>query len=117
MDVRISVEGDQGDHGDQLRRLNSWLGEEQELRGRVGLEHSSPGASELGPIADAVIVSLSAGGAGTVLASSLVTWIKYRGTTVRLSVRTPRRTVTLEIATVDDVAPLLKQVLEAVADD
>ncbi|MDA1362462.1 hypothetical protein O1R50_22765 [Glycomyces luteolus] len=114
MEVRICTDGD---HGDELRMLNSWLSNEPELRGRVKLERSAPGATELGAVVEAVIVALGAGGTGSILASSLVTWIKSRRTTVRLKVQVSSKTVELELATVDDVGPVLKQVLDVVTDD
>ena len=114
MAVRISIEGDDGD---ELRALNTWLSDEQELRGRVKLKQAPPRASDLGAIADSVVVAFGAGGAGTVLASSLITWLKTRRTTARLTVRTSDRTVELELETVDDVEPTLKQILDAAVND
>lgn len=114
MTVRISINDD---NGDQLRALYAWLGDEQELRGRVRLLGAMPGSTELGAVTDALVVALGAGGAGTVLATSLVAWVKSRRTTAHLTIETPELRVEFDLATVDDIAPVLKQVLDAVAND
>ena len=61
-------------------------------------------------------VALGAGGAGTVLASSLKIWLLTRRTTAKITVKYAGRCVALDIQTAADVAPLLEQVLKA-ADD
>jgi hypothetical protein len=114
MDVRICVEGD---HADELRALYAWLGEEQELRGQVRLAQAAPGSTQLGAVTDAIVVALGAGGAGTVLVSSLVNWVKTRRPALRLTVEASGRKVELELESVADAAPILKQVLKAVTDD
>jgi hypothetical protein len=112
--VRIRVEGDDGE---ESRALGRWLGEERELRGRVSVVNGPPGPTELGSVAEVVSVALGADGAGTVLASSLITWLQSRRTRARITVETARQKVTLELATVDDVRPLLEKVLRADDDD
>jgi hypothetical protein len=75
------------------------------------------GDTSLGALPDMLAVALGAGGAGTVLASSLKTWLLTRRTTAKLTVETDKRSVSLDIATVEDVAPLLRQLLEAAGDE
>lgn len=60
-------------------------------------------------------VALGAGGAGTVLASSLKTWLVTRRTTAKITVESAGRSVTLDIQTAAEVAPLLEQILKAAA--
>jgi hypothetical protein len=62
-------------------------------------------------------VALGSGGAGSVLASSLITWLRTRPTSARLLVKSGDRSVELDIHTLEDVRPLLEQMLGAVADD
>lgn len=114
MDVRICVEGD---HADDLRALYAWLGDEQELRGQVRLAQVPPGSTQLGGVTDAIVVALGAGGAGTALVTSLTNWVKARRPAFHLTVEASGRKVELELESIADSAPLLKQVLKAVTDD
>ena len=47
------------------------------------------------------------------LASSLRTWLLTRKTTAKIIVKSGGRSVTLDIQTADEVAPLLEQILKA----
>ena len=114
MDVTILINGG---NGDDLPALGKWLGDENEFRGRVRAVRGPIGETELGLAAEAVTIALGAGGAGTVLASSLKTWMVTRRTTARITVESAGRSVTLDLQTVGDVAPLLEQVLNVGGDD
>ncbi len=110
VDVRIKFED--GDV-DEIAALYAWLGEERELRGRVRMASTAIGGEQLGSLPEVVAsVAVGAGGAGTVLASSLVTWLKSRRTKAKITVEAAGRSVTLEIETLQDVGPLLKQLLQ-----
>ncbi len=102
--------------GEELAALGEWLQGEDELRGRVRATHGVIGETDLGPVAELLTVALGAGGAGTVLASSLKTWLLTRRTTAKITVESAGRSVTLDIQTAGEVAPLLEQILKA-ADD
>ncbi|PKV76812.1 effector-associated constant component EACC1 [Nocardia fluminea] len=108
MDARIEIPGG---NGEDLRALREWLSGEDELRGRVRGVRQPIGDTELGAVTDVLTVALATGGAGSVLASSLVTWLKTRQTSAKITVKSARRSVTLDIRTVEDVAPLLEQIL------
>jgi len=110
MDAQIRVVG--GADGD-LTALGEWLQGEDELRGRIRAVHGAIGETELGSVVDLLTVALGAGGAGTVLASSLKTWLLTRRTTAKIIVKSGGRSVTLDIQTADEVAPLLEQILKA----
>jgi hypothetical protein len=110
MDARIGIVG--GD-GEELVALGEWLQGEEELRGRIRTVHRTIGATELGPVVELLTVALGTGGAGTVLASSLKTWLLSRRTAVKISVESAGQSVTFEIETADEVAPLLEQILKA----
>ncbi|MGB6165630.1 MAG: hypothetical protein WCF33_03575 [Pseudonocardiaceae bacterium] len=53
-----------------------------------------------------------AGGDGDDLAA-LVTWLRTRRTSARITVESAGRSVTLDIETIANVAPLLEQILQA----
>jgi hypothetical protein len=114
MDVKIRITGGTGD---DLIALGKWLGDEDELRGRVRAVRGPIGETELGLAVEALTIALGAGGAGTVLASSLKTWLMTRQTRAKITVESADRSVTLDIETVADVAPVLAQILRVSNDD
>jgi Effector Associated Constant Component 1 len=114
MDVKIRIIGGTGD---DLVALGKWLTDEDELRGRVGFVRRPIGETELGLAAEALTIALGAGGAGTVLASSLKTWLTTRQTRAKITVESADRSVTVDIATVGDIAPVLAQILTVSNDD
>ncbi|WP_327640833.1 hypothetical protein OHB24_21295 [Kribbella sp. NBC_00482] len=114
MDAGIRVAG--GNDAD-LIALHDWLNTEDELRGRVGIAEGVIGESELGSLPELLTVAFSAGGAGTVLASSLITWLKTRQTTAKITVESDGRSVTFDITTAHDVRPLLEEVLRSSDDN
>jgi hypothetical protein len=110
-EIRI-VDGADGD----LAVLGQWLQGEEELRGRIRAVRGEPGETELGTAVELLTVALGTGGAGTVLASSLKTWLLTRRTTAKIVVKSAGRSVTLDIHNADDVAPLLEQILKVSQD-
>lgn len=73
MKARISLPGQAS--VTHLESLNDWLKGEPELAGRVRLAGPAPEEGELGAAMDTVVVLLGSGGALSVLASSLKTWL------------------------------------------
>jgi Effector Associated Constant Component 1 len=114
MDAQIRITGGTGE---ELAALGEWLGGEDELRGRVRTVHGPVGDTELGSITELLTVALGTGGAGTVLASSLKTWLVTRRTTAKITVESAGRSVTLNIQTAGEVGPLLEQILKVGDDD
>jgi hypothetical protein len=114
MDAQIRIAGGTGN---ELAALGEWLKGEVELRGRVRVVRGPIGGTELGSITDLLTVALEAGGAGTVLASSLKTWLMTRRTTAKITVESAGRSVTFDVQTVGEVAPLLEQILKAGDED
>ena len=114
MDAQIRITGGTGE---ELAALGEWLGGEDELRGRVRTVHGPVGDTELGAVTELLTVALGTGGAGTVLASSLKTWLVTRRTTAKITVESAGRSVTFDIQTASEVAPLLEQILKAGDDD
>lgn len=113
MDAQIWITGGSGE---EIAALAEWLGGEDELRGRVRAVHGLIGDTELGSVTELLTVALRAGGAGTVLASSLKTWLVTRRTAAKITVKSAGRSVTFDIETLGEVAPLLEQILK-VGDD
>ena len=114
MDASIRVIG--GD-ADVVGSLAEWLASERELRGAVRTVASRIGETQLGAVTEIITVALGSGGAGSVLASSLITWLRTRPTRAKFLIKSGDRSVELDIRTLEDVRPLLEQMLGAVADD
>ncbi|GAA1264343.1 hypothetical protein Psi02_76060 [Planotetraspora silvatica] len=114
MEVRIrSTDGDSGD----LMALREWLDAEDDLRGRVRTAHAPIGDTDLGALPELLTIAVGAGGMGSVLASSLKTWLLARRTSAKLTVEANGRSINLDITTTDDVIPLLAQIINAPNDD
>jgi hypothetical protein len=110
MEARIRLVGGTGE---ELDSLGEWLRGEDLLRGRVRAVSRPISETGLGPVTDLLTVAVGAGGAGTVLVSSLKTWLQTRRTTVKIIVESAGRLVTVDVETVGQVAPLLEQILKA----
>lgn len=109
MDARIQVVGDR----DDLTALRAWLAGEAALRGRVRVVREPIRDTELGSVSDMLTVALGAGGVGATLASSLKTWLASRRSTVKVTVESAGRTVTIDIDTIGQAGPVLQQILSA----
>lgn len=110
MDAQIRISGSTGA---ELIDLRTWLNSENELRGRVHIIAPPIEKTELGALPELLTVALGAGGAGTVLASSLKTWLTTRRTSATITVEADGRRISLDIHTVKQVQPLLEQILSA----
>src|SRR5687768_9504624 len=86
MSVRVFTEGDSADEA-ELRSLLDWLQQETPRPGRVELVVGKPQPGAMGPLAEALEVALQGGGAVTVLAGSVATWMRTRRRPVRLRLR------------------------------
>jgi hypothetical protein len=75
--------------GEDARALRRWLADEEELRGRVRLVEPATEPDSLGALADTLMVSLGSGGAATVFAAALVSWIRHRTGDTRAVVQRP----------------------------
>lgn len=102
----------EGGTSEELTELAEWLNAEEQLRGRVSIVRSSIGETELGSVPQLLTVMLGTGGAGTVLASSVKTWLQTRKTKAKVTVQSGERSVTLDIETVGEVAPLIADILK-----
>jgi hypothetical protein len=80
---------------DELRELNAWLLHEDDLQGRIEFVERGPEPGQLGPVLEALRVFAEPSAA--VLASALVTWIRHRRSSVKVTVTGPARdTVTVQ---------------------
>jgi Effector Associated Constant Component 1 len=85
MDVSIAVSGP--DAADELRSLQAWLAEDEELRGRVRLAGGSPRPETLGPAAETLAIALGPGGLSASVATGLVAWLRHRTSDVTVVAR------------------------------
>jgi hypothetical protein len=113
--MEVSIRIEDGSPED-LTDLTEWLGGENELRGRCHIVRNAISDTELGSVPDLLMVALGSGGAGTVLASSLITWLQTRKTRAKITVVTTERSISLDIEATKDVVPMLEQILRMSGD-
>ncbi len=93
MDIAVSIAEATTAHysvGEETRSLFSWLTREEELRGRVRLvEVQPPLPGTLGSLPTELLVMLGPGGAGAVLASAVIAWIRHRTAEVNCTLKRP----------------------------
>lgn len=88
MDILLSVDKDESSQ--DLERLERWLRDEPDLRGRIARVPTAPKPGEMGTLAGALSVALGSGGAVSVLIASLKTFFRQpRGSDLKISIRTP----------------------------
>jgi hypothetical protein len=111
MDVKIQVS--RGDDVAEFAALWEWLRGERALTGAVRAVRRQPGETELGGAFDLVTVALGSGGAGVVLANSLVAWLQARRRTITITVTTAKGSITVTGPESEDsvVMPLLLEIL------
>lgn len=80
------------------------------------LEQAAPRPGEMGGLADALVVALSSGGAGAVLARSLSTWLWQRRSDLKLTITSNGRTVELDAVRVPDAQALVREVADLLGD-
>jgi hypothetical protein len=111
MDASIRISG--GDEDREITGLWEWLRGERQLAGHVRAVPSTPAPGQLGGAVDVLTVALGSGGAGAVLARSLVAWLQSRRANVAVTVQTATRTVTVSAQNIDagDALDILRQAL------
>jgi hypothetical protein len=85
MRVEVAVQGPRA--CDELGSLWSWLLDDEDLRGRVEICQAVPVPGTMGTVPDVLLVAL--GGVGPAFATVLVTWLRTRVGSVRITL-TPR---------------------------
>jgi hypothetical protein len=87
----------------QLRALYDWLLREDDLRAaRVAWMDVEPEAEKMGALSDTLVVSLGAGGVGVAFIQSLATWLRTRGTDIRLKLTGPHGEIEVTAKQVHD---------------
>jgi hypothetical protein len=114
VDIELRVLESQ-DPVEELSSLYDWLSRDDAFRGRVRMSRAAPKPDEMGAVVDVLLIALGAGGAGTVLAGSLSTWITSRRSTVRLRLRYGKgREVEIDADRVKDPGAFLAQALREI---
>jgi hypothetical protein len=120
VDVTLGIAGTNlgpGAVAEQVRSLFAWLVREDALRGRVRLAEPEPAPGTLGVMPTELLVALVPGGAGTVLASAVIAWIRHRTGEVSCTFTRPDGTsmkVTAERVRGTDIAGL-RELVESLA--
>jgi hypothetical protein len=109
MTVRIRVCG-AGEQVPELASLRRWLADERALAGAVRMNRAQTGPEDLGNIVDALEVAVASGGALTVLARSVSTWIQHRRVEVEITHTDTGRS--LVVRGVDDPTEIIEKFLE-----
>ncbi len=88
MELRVSL-GGAGDMA-ALESLDAWLRDEPRLAGRVRPLPSPPKPGEMGALAEALLVAVGSGGALSVLASAISSWLAQpRRSDIQVRVEVP----------------------------
>jgi hypothetical protein len=111
VDAEIEVSG--GDTVSEVTDLREWLRGERGLAGLVRAVPAEPREGEMGGVTDVLAVALGSGGAGAVLARSLMAWLQTRRASIAVTVKTKTGTITVDAHNVgsSDALDALLQVL------
>jgi hypothetical protein len=107
--LRLAVQG--AEVQSELRALYEWLTREEGLRGYLELRNQPILPGQMGGVVDVLVVTLGAGGAGTVLARSLSTWLTQRHADITVAVKAPDgREVTVDVRRARDPEAVIREV-------
>ncbi|WP_158849888.1 effector-associated constant component EACC1 [Saccharothrix deserti] len=101
-----------------LRSLREWLAAEDGVRPawlRWAPAEVPPG--QMGAVSDVLLVALGAGGAGTVVARSIATWIRHRTSDVKVKITAGDRVIELDAQRVKDTAEIVRMISEVLPPD
>ncbi|WP_039795335.1 effector-associated constant component EACC1 [Nocardia araoensis] len=108
-ELQLSIAGDDVER--RLRVLHDWLHREDELRGRVALRNRPIQDGQMGGVLDVIAVTLSGGGAGTVLIRSLSNYLIQSRADLKITVTGGnQREVTVDARRIKDPEALIRQV-------
>jgi hypothetical protein len=83
---RIAISASGSGQVEDLEALTAWFDEESELRGLIKPASAVPDSGELGALPDVLLAAVGSGGAVSVLAASLKSFLSQpRGAKVRLT--------------------------------
>ncbi|MCO1575215.1 hypothetical protein M8C13_05505 [Crossiella sp. SN42] len=101
--------------GDQLLDLYTWLGNEDDLRGRLALRTRSVKPGEMGGVLDVLTVAVASIGAGSLLAQSVLTWLAHQRSDVVITVSTPEgQQVIIDVRRSLDPAALIREIQDLI---
>ncbi|MFT9668466.1 effector-associated constant component EACC1 [Streptomyces rhizosphaericola] len=108
MELYVWVEGNA--QVEELEDLVEWLSHETELRGRIKLAPAVPAAGELGGLPEILVATLGGGGAVSVLATSLSTYLSQsRRRAIRIKVKGRQgQEIEVDAQRADDAERLLR---------
>jgi hypothetical protein len=113
--IELQIRIEKTDAQEHLESLESWLRLDPNFRRKTNL-HNAPSEGDLGSAAELLAVAIGSGGAISVLATSLSTWLQHpRKSDIILKVMGPDgRTVEIDAkrATPQQVNELLDNILE-----
>jgi hypothetical protein len=110
LEVLISIESH--DPGGEIASLWDWLHGERALGGRIRAGERKPDESQLGSTIDVISVAVASGGAATVLASSLATWLQSRRSDVTITIEKLDRSVRISALRVKDPLLIIQELLQ-----
>lgn len=108
--VQIGLIGDEA--GDELRRLEQWLREDEDLRKvTITAQNAAMERGDMGPVLDALQVLLEPQGVLTALAASVGTWAGVRRRSVRIRVRSGEKEVEIDASRLRDPDDIATRIL------
>ncbi|MCK2245040.1 MULTISPECIES: hypothetical protein [unclassified Crossiella] len=110
--VHISLDGADED---ELRRLASWLRDEEELRGQVSLSHQPIRPGEMGGAIDTIVVLVTSGTAAAMV-TAVFDWLARRKEAGRVTLRLHAkdgRELEIGCGSAQDLDSVLDQVTKA----
>jgi hypothetical protein len=100
MIVTVSLDGDEA--GDDLRRLEQWL-RDDDLHGvKVNVVDSAAEPGDMGPVPELIQLLLEPQGVMTAVAASIGTWAGMRRRNVRVRVRSGDKEVEIDASRIED---------------
>lgn len=120
MEISMQLTGSNDDEA-ELRSLRDWLSGDHELP-VTSLELETPeiADSEMGALADTLIVAFGSGGAGAVLARSLSVWLQTRTTDLRIKLKTSKGSLEVDgnrLRRPEDIFDEINRIIEISSDD
>ena len=108
--ITLHVEAD--DLPREIGSLRSWLREDARTRQLPSPVALTPDPRHMGGATDVLQILLEPSGVATALITALVTWQSTRNRRVRLTVKTPTRSVEIEAGSPRDVSRIVRETLD-----
>lgn len=102
--MSIVIRTGESNASDELRNLRNWLSDEPELHGLVTAVEQPIAPGHLGGVFGTLSVAVASGGALTVLASSVIVWLRQRTSDITLDISNGSQHVKLRAMRVQSLA-------------